>query len=111
MPPGYHILKVAGRCHGKPTLVEQGKIGEAIVLALSQRAGDKPVVSPEFEADLKQHWREDHANVVRSGYYVRIIELELVGGRVLVPLGDVDKILRSDKSRAEKVEAITDYLD
>jgi hypothetical protein len=92
-------------------LVEQEKIGEAIVLSLAQKAGEKLLISPEFEADLKVHWREDHANVVRTGYYARIIELNLVGARVLVPLGEVNKILSSDKSRLEKIELITHYLD
>lgn len=88
----------------------QGQAAEAILLALV-RDEQLPLDAPEFEAHLAEYRQERSRNVIRMGYRLRLAEVEVIGGRHLVPAGQVDEILRSDRLFREKVEAIAQYLD
>ncbi len=48
---------------------------------------------------------------MREGYRLRLAELAAIGNKMLVPLGQVEDILRSDRPSQEKTAAIAEYLD
>lgn len=88
--------------------IEEG--ARAIRLALASNFSS-PLSTPDFERHLEGYEQGNSRALLRFGYQVRIAEREVMGDRRLVPLGEVDRILRSTKSDQEKVKAISTYLD
>jgi hypothetical protein len=88
----------------------RGQAAEAILSALTR---DQPlaVYAPEFETRLGEYKEEGARDLVRMGYRLRLAEFKVMRGQDFVPLGQVDEILRSDRSSTEKIEAIAQYLD
>jgi len=48
---------------------------------------------------------------MRNGYRLRLAERDVMGAKMLVPLGHIEDVLRSDSSSPEKTVAIAEYLD
>lgn len=91
-------------------LARGGEAAEAILLALA-RDEHVPFDAPEFEAHLQEYRQEGSRDLSRLGYRLRLAEIQVVGCRHMVPVGQVEEMLRSEKSSQERIESIADYLD
>lgn len=92
------------------SLALHGEVAEAIVRALA-RDMERALDARDFETHLAQFRQEGSRALMRHGYRLRLAEQKIMLPRQLVPQGQVDEILRSNKSPREKTEAITQYLD
>jgi hypothetical protein len=70
-----------------------------------------PLDTPEFSAHLEQYNKEGTRELMRNGYRLRLAERDVMNKRILVPLGQIEDVLRSSKSPREKTVAIAECLD
>jgi hypothetical protein len=59
---------------------------------------------------LENYQQEGSRDLMRSGYRLRLAEREVIGERMLVPIGHIEEILHSDQSLQEKTLRIAEYL-
>jgi hypothetical protein len=91
-------------------LAARGQATNAIMLAFARDLA-APLDTPEFSAHLEQYNKEGTRELMRNGYRLRLAERDVMNKRMLVPLGQIEDVLRSSKSPREKTVAIAECLD
>ncbi len=91
-------------------LAVRGQARNAILLAFVRDLAT-PLDAPEFTAHLQQYRQEGSRDLMRNGYRLRLAERNVMGDRMLVPLGQIEDVLRSSSSSQEKTVAIVECLD
>jgi len=91
-------------------LAVRGQAANAILSAFARDLA-MPLNAPDFDAYLEHYRQEGSRGLTRSGYRLRLAEREVMGDRMLVPLGQIEEVLRSGRSRQEKTVTIAEYLD
>jgi hypothetical protein len=93
------------------SVARRGKVADAILQAFALDK-QQPLDAPGLENYLTQHFDDQGSrDLVRNGYRLRLAEQRIVSPRLLVASGEVDEVLRSNKSSQEKAEVIAEYFD
>lgn len=107
------VTPFPSQTHSKKELRElaiRGQARSAILLAFV-RDFDAPLNAAEFTAHLERYRQEGTRDLMRNGYRLRLAERDVMGARMLVPLGHIEDALRSGSSPQEKTVAIAEYID
>ncbi|MGO9123580.1 MAG: hypothetical protein ACLP6G_01695 [Terriglobales bacterium] len=88
----------------------RGQAANAVLLAFT-RDFTAPLNAPEFSSHLENYRQDGSRDLARNGYRLRVAEREVMGNRALMPLGQVEEILRSGTTPREMTAAIAEYLD
>lgn len=91
-------------------LAARGQAANAVTIAFARDLA-APLAAPEFNAHLERYSQKGSRDLIRNGYRLRLAERDVIGKRMLVPLGLIESILRSSNPPQEKTVAIAEYLD